>query len=536
MTTPTAAVVRCCKAYLVHPGTSYIFTPRVDDANTEETANATDDQKFPPLVRIDPGGPLAFAFMGEGRTFSAANSYQQETTGHSAGPVASYAWSGGGSGSSKAYTFGSAGVEVITCTVTDDGGQTAVGRRLVRVVDRAALDDGAVLTLEYDDFAETLPERGWGGASLRVTILHATADHSSTFRVGLPVAIFLEEYEGASVDTLTLTSSGEIFSGFVIDPDLEIDPTGDRFSFRAGTIEQLLGRDAVDSGVQVFIDGNVLAGLDAAFPGPIGSIPAETAILDEKPWHVYDQLTVGKVIFHMLRYHLFVRVNGSNYPVTEWTDFIRDWWNDGSSDTYQVPAFNIPQGNVMRAIAQMAPQGVWACYADRLSGLVVTKWHQAKEVADSVVDSISQDYAYTPIQPINGADSPVSQVKLYSTPTTAPSGTVELIEASYPSSPGATGGPLWQPTTMFFRPDRPEAGTALARGIYDYYRSTNQIQYHLAGATFGLFNIASVTIAGYSAYAWTGKEMYAIRVLHERDHRWMGGHRTRPLFREILTS
>lgn len=536
MSIPGPARSRSSKYFLTY---GHVATPRVEDDNSEENpAILSDAARYQPVCRFGP--PLMMMWKDVARVLDAGDSYQQDTPGQGPGAVASYSWSSdgrtsGGSGATATYEWSSTGLKTVTCTVTDSNGYSSTGTRWVRVVDvpgaSLPLPDGAapIERFEWGPFTESIPERGWGGARMAVT-LYGSAP-AALFVPGLMVAVYEEFYEDGAQ-----TSASEVFSGFVLTSEVLVDPVAPRVVVQLGSIEALLGRDGMDSDYAVFFDAGIIESFGTTDPLTGTPVLPDTGLSVDQPWHKVYYLTVGKIAYHLLRYHLLLEVNGSTHGASQVVDLIRDWWNDGIVAQLRVYAFGLQRGNLMQQLAQWLPGQVWCGYSTRLSQLVITKHHVAKTTPDDSIGAIDTDLAETPIRPIDGPDSPVRQVILFRSPQS-----LRNLEADnfintlikYPDPANASGS-LVQPQLPFWF-THVDVGNELAKGVYDYESSTKGVQIALAGRALGLFNIFTLTLSA-GRFSWSNKRFWVTRIDHERDAAFLGGHRQVVLGREVLIS
>lgn len=514
MTTPSGNRFAYSKQYLV---LGHEARPRATDANPDELGVSFDSPTlFGPVPRF--GSTLMMMWQGVDRILDGGDSYQQAIGGQSAGPVAGYSWSGGGTSATRTYNFGSTGLQEIVLTVTDDNGVSSSGHRWVRVVDPANIvASGVTNAFTWSRFASDLGG-GLGGSQITVELHNAA--NSNLYVIGRMVAIYVEEYEGATAATQTLTAAGEVFVGYITSVELELRPDGDRLRFTAGTIEQIIAlENVVDGANHLFLDAALQDAAGEAGDPIQGPVDSPAGIVTVYPAHVMTNLTVGKAIYHLLRYHLLFDVSIYVYSLVEICDVIRDWWNDGDETEGRVDYFNIPRGNLARAIASMLPQGLWIVYGKRNGGLVVTKIHAAKPSPDPVLDSISMSYCYAGVKPTKGMDNVVRQVVLIQSVEATTANDTDMLVARYPATPNAQGS-LYQPNQMFWVTTQ-AALDDLAEALYNDLRSTDRFQVALRGHTFDLHNIAQVTLSAL-ALTWINKKFQVERVEFERDHEWMG--------------
>jgi hypothetical protein len=324
---PSANRFAYSKSFLVLGPTA---APRVEDGNTGETGVTFDDPAlFGPVPRFGP--TLMFMWKNVARSISGGDSYQQEIPGLQAfGSVASYDWSGGGSGSSKSYTYGTTGQKEITLTVEDDQGTSTTGRRWIQVVDPADIaGSGGISAFAWQPIQSDLGG-GLGGSTVAVSVFDPSVFDQLV--IGRLVAIYVEEYEGASSASMSLHASGEVFVGYIISVEHTIRPDGDQLSFIAGTIDKLITLEGVGDGADhAFLD-QTLAETDDAGDPIVGLIEEEVDLITVYAAHVMTDLTVGKALWHLLRFHLFLDIDGANRSLIQICDFIRDWWNDGDAE------------------------------------------------------------------------------------------------------------------------------------------------------------------------------------------------------------
>lgn len=537
MSVPSNARRRSSKIVAI---TGHVWTPRVEDDNSEENpAIASDAERYAPVGRLGP--PLMMMWKDVPRVLDAGDSYQQDTPGQGPGGVASYSWSSdgrtsGGSGSTATYEFSSTGMKTITCTVTDSNGYSSTGTRWVRVVDvpgaSLPLPDGAapIQRFEWGPFTESIPERGWGGARMSVT-LYGSAP-ANVFVPGLMVGVFEEFYEDG-----VQTSASEVFSGFVLTTEVAIDPIAPRVTVQLGSIEALLGREGMDSDYAVFYDAGLLESFGTTDPLTGTPVMPDTGLSLDQPWHKVYYLTIGKATYHLLRYHLLVEVNGSTYGTSQICDVVRDWWNDGIVAQLRLYAFGLQRGNLMQQIAQQLPGQVWCGYSTRLSQLVITKHHVAKTTPDDTIGAIDTDHAETPIRPIDGPDDPVRQAIIFRSPQSLRNLRPESFTNTlmkYPD-PANDSGSLVQPALPFWF-THIDVGAQMVKGIYDYESSTKGVEVTLPGRTLGPFNIFTLSLSGYSRFPWSNKKFWAVRINHEGGGEFMGAHRQTVQGREIVIS
>lgn len=526
MTTPSSAAVRYSKYFLVIGERA---KPRIQDANPAEASGFLEPARFPPFARIDAGtggGPLMMMWINVNRVFSAANSTQQEVPGgQSAGSVASYSWSstgrvGGGTGSTATYNFSTVGLETITCTVTDDSGTSITATRWVRVVTTTG-PYAPITAFEWGGFAEELPERGFGGARIQFDLYDSL--WFAGVQEGRMVALYHEHYEDGVLD------AGEVFCGFIERVEHDIDPRGPKMRFTAHTIEGLLSRPGMDSDYHVFID----RGLAESFNVLDSLTQTYTSVstgLNYNPFHNMPYLSIGKIIAHLLHFHIEVEIAGTTYALAAVIDLLRDWWNDGTGAGMRIFGLGLQRAPLMGQIAAMLPHGMWTGYSSRLSQLSITQHHVAKDTPDAAVDTIDEDLAYAPVRPMPGQNGTVRQVVIVQAdPAKRTLATVATL-VKHPDTPAASGS-LVQPSHPFWFSDSAIA-QKVAKGIYDYMNNQDHVEFHLPGATFGIFNKGTVTVSGY----WTGASFYAVRVVHQRSAEHLGGHRQVVTFRRIVIS
>lgn len=544
MSVPSALTHRYAKKFLV---TGPTLRPRVVDQNPAEGAGASDPDRFAPVVRLTSGGqeigPLIMMWAGVDRQLNAGDSYQQPIGSQGAGGVASYSWSGGGSGSTKTYNFGSPGLQQITCTVTDDNGVSSTGRRWAKVVNPpgvGAANTWPITTFRVDSLVEQLAEAGWGGCRARLTVWNADP---AAFTPGTLVAIYVEWYEAASAGALASmsapTASGEVFCGVVESLPRTIHPFENRFVVNLVTLEAWLGREGRDGGDHVFIDRAVIQELGSIEPGwgggDVGGLTSPNLKLVELyPWHEMENLSLLKAAYHLLRYHVIVDVdtdnNGSvdaSYSPVDLVGLQNDWWNTGDDADQLVWAFNVPRGNLMRAIAGMAPPAIWRLFATRTSALSLTVIHEAKTSPDGSSGTIDPSRCYAPVEVLPGDEHPVSQVKLIQTPASIKVKEEDIKIRVYPASPDSVGSIVQPARPLWFTTDA--LGDRWAKAIYDYGNATQRARLRFPGAPLGLHNWAVITLA---EAGWSNQAVVVERVEHEFDD-GVGNHRTTVTIKEI---
>ena len=525
MASPSGATGRYCKLYL---GLGPVVRLYVNDDSTEELVgiplnDPLDVKKFPPFCRYAP--TLSFFFKDEARTLDAGNSYAQ-----GGGGVASYAWSGGGSASTKAYTVTSAGQSTVTCTVTDGNGIATVGTRWIRCVTRpgvGAAGDQAITSFRMGTIRGAISERGWTGYSVDVEVLDQSLVNE--FTLGRMVVIYAEEYERTGAGAYSLFASGEKFVGVITSPKLVIDPEKSTFSFTAQTIEgaftSRLGH-TLDGDDHLFLDrllfeandvSDPMAGGAMAAPG-MGPTPLGVALPGSHHW---PTMTLGKVLAHLLHWHVEIDMDGTRYRLTQVVDVVSDWWNLLAGSTATAGKyFNIPRGGIKNAIENCLPEGLWTMYCDKEGRINLTPHHAAKATPDAAVDSITQALVYE-LEPIDGDSDVVRQVLVHQSPQAKTDLTTEGLIGFYPSSADATGSIL-QPSWPYWF-DTQAQGNALAQSMYVHANANARVRIRLAGTTFGIFNRFTLTVTGFSAYAWTAKAFWVESDSISSDQEWLGG-------------
>lgn len=521
MASPSSATGRYSKNYL---GLGPTLRLHVNDDNTAENS-LTDAQKTPPFCRFAP--TLSMFFRTEGRTLDAGNSFTQ-----GGGGVSSYSWSGGGSGSTKVYTINTAGLSTVTCTVTDTNGVTTQGTRWIICRERPGVGpagDQAITSFRFGAIRGTIGERGWSGYSVDVEVLDPSLVNE--FTLNRMVVIYAEEYERTGGGAYSLFASGEKFVGVITSPRLVIDPEKNTFTFTAQTIEAAFASrlgHTLDGDDHVFVDrllyeanevSDPMAGGGLAAPVS-GATPGANA-LNVKDAHQIPSLTLGKILSHLLNFHVEVDMNGTRYRFPEVVDLVSDWWNllAGSTPTIVTYA-NIPRGGIRNAIENCLPEGLWLMYCDKEGRVNLTAHHAAKQSADSNVDSITQALVYE-LEPIDGDSDVVRQVKLLQAAQAKSDLTTEGLVAVFPGSPDATGS-LLQPSWPYWFTTQAD-GDALAEALYKHANANARVRVRLAGTTFGLFNRFTITITGFSSYGWTNKAFWVESDNITSDTEWMGG-------------
>lgn len=517
MADPSTATIRVCREFLHYAN---VWGMRVVD-DAAETATLA------PIVRMGP--PLRMFFVGETRTLSGADSFVQSPY----EPVGSYAWTatgatvtGGTTSSTITLRYDTPGTYELALAV--NGGSAS--KRFIQVVNRPGVGEAntqAITDYTRSPISGSLPDRGWAGHRVSVDLV---GDYGDTFaKYGLLVVIRQDEYEGTSLDNLTLTASGEVFCGFITEPGLEIIDGGaaNRVTFTAATIEALLA-DGLDGDDHVFVDTAI--GESDDLVDVFGVLGYDPSISDA---HLINRLTPLKMANHLVDWHYWVDISGTLYRLGSLIDRIVPWWMADPA-LFRIHVHNIPRGDLKRAIENLLPARINEMYTNRLSQVAITLSHAAQAVftgatQDAVVDSIVPGRCYRFV-PIAGQGNRVRQVKIEQSPSQMADAEEEPLIALFPATPRASGT-LLQPS-LPFQFTTQDAADEVAEALDTDANLTAGFECTIAGSTFDLFNLATVTL-DVSVFDWTAKRFYCVSADADRpnaDH--AGGAHSRHRFRE----
>lgn len=522
-------------------GYGHVYLPMVDDANPDEAdGDAPEALRFPPVVRIRAGTadcPLFFFFANEARTLNASDSYQQRITGEQEpGNVASYSWSGGGTSSTRTYTLTTPGIVPISCTVTDSLGTSSTGYRWAFVCNRTG-SNGPVPILSISGMTESLNGNAFGGCSCTVRV---PGSYINTLRRGMAFTIFSEE----GVSTIPVASgksAGEVFSGFIESMSPIIDWRGTMaFEITVSTPERsLLGRESMDGGIaHLFENKSTLLDLLGTTDPLLGSILPEDleGLVSQSPWHIMDPLTVGRLMHHVVRYHLRATVDGTTYNLIDVIGYRSDWWNLGTDVDWTLDAAALQDGPILPQLQAIAPQFLFELYCSRTSELTFAVSHYGKTTLDPVVGTHDETHFFE-VRPVDGESDNVKQVIIWTAPAASRLATDETATYVWPSPANATGRVI-KPRIGYYLATE-AAGEKAAKTIYDDERSRAMVEFHQHGRLHGIHNTFLLTLTGYANYPWTSKRFQVERVIHETTgagDRSFTPHKTRVIAREVLRS
>jgi hypothetical protein len=492
MATPSGARRRATH-YVFHYG--LIWEPEVDDSNASEgdldlTAN------------IHAGPTLSLFHLNETRVIN-GESLSWGTAGNqswtkTSGGIAGRRWAK----VMAAYTDGQSALQPIKA-------QAEVG------------DDPDAHWFRIDAWAEGLAEGGFGGSRLQLTIHDPKRLHQGIFVEGRSVAVRVTEYEWSDPGgSPTVLSDVELFAGFVLPSESDDAVSGAKgtYAISCGTIEQLIGREGMDAAVSLFMSRSYAHSADVADPMLSPEIDPGIALIAAHPYHVMDPLNPFKVLAHLMLWHFYIWVDGARRRLAEVCDLRCDFWNIPAQD---IPLFGVPQGNLLRAVAQMLPQANMLGYSFRTGDLTVTPHDESKVTADTAVDSIDTNAAYA-IRLSPGRTNAVGQVLMVQSVSTQFDLDTPPIIAKFPASKGQ--GSIHQPPFAIFFSAQAD-GNNLCEAVYDRLRSQDRVVIHLAGYPLGLHN--KFTYAGSS---WTVESVRLQQLNPER----MGGLSSWVLARKLV--
>lgn len=515
------------------------------------------DLHFPPVVRAGP--PLRHAFVGEDIEIYAGDSYSQYR-GYK--PIERSQFSirsdqGGGASSGygrRTFNWGTPGLKEVHITVSDESGAESSGIRWVRVTSRPGTgdpDSEPITSFQYFGPEMELRDRGWGGCSIRVVVQGRR--FAEQFKKGTNFCIRLFEWESDGFTTGSENwgspRSSLIFSGWVQDVKLETGVGRDEFSFTGVGADGLLGQVGMDTTMQFFFNAALADQVYKALSDPSGGMLDGNPLgIYMTPWHIMEPLTFGRVTFHLLRYHVGVSVTGASVPFYDFlgvTDLIRDWWNDNplrgtDLSTIAIPFMGVQRGPLRRAIEGMQQQGLWLAYGDHLGGFVLTPIHAMKGIGSEGPPDASNDVQmefnegdlFHPIEPQNGEAHPVRKVRMRGT-TGLNAYDVKVAEIIYDDGGrrggeyDATGWGFWV-ELKGTPPTVPNYARAFAIALHKELNATDVINLHLRGQPLSLNAIARVKCPSLaSQFNWSNRQAIVYKVHGERNHEFLGSHRSR---------
>lgn len=361
---------------------------------------------------------------------------------------------------------------------------------------------------EVSGWGESLPDPAWGGAELNITVYDPNNIYGGIFVEGRSIAIRVKEYEDGSIHSDT-----ELFCGFVLECQAQ-DKAGRRmYQIRAGTIEAMYRRIGHDASAAIFIQEDYNDSSSAYQPGQ-GPIPPTVGLVAANFAHVFFQLTVGRVIAHLMLWHMWVRINGTNYRLAQVVNFRRDYWNDIPVADAAIPALPLNPGNIMDQIAGMLAPYIYRGYSTgRWCDFVVSIDHEFKATPDPSSGSIDEAKVYSK-QDIPGQNNVYGQVITYMAPSMQTIRTETIIEFKWPSTPDANRSVYRPPVPFLIKTQA--GGDRINKGLYDKINSRQKIQIHLRGAPFGPHNTFTVD----------GSTWVVERVIHVFEDEALGSHET----------
>jgi hypothetical protein len=358
---------------------------------------------------------------------------------------------------------------------------------------------------EVESWNESLPEVGWGGAEARLTV-YDPAIYDGIFTTGRSVSIFVEEYEDGS-----LISARESFSGFVIDTENDDVQAGHSYTFRCGSVMTLYQLPGRDGGASIFLDEAYHNSRAVIDNGTGTYVVPQTTLLASIYKHIIFNLTPGKVIAHLMLWHMWVRVNGTTYRLMQVVDWRRDYWNDPPDEDMYIPAVGIREGNIGQQIAGLIPPEVYRAYCDYRSGIVVTIDHEFKPTPDASLDTIDMDTVYA-VRNLGGLDDTVGQVWLPQASITQLVMNQPVKIFKYHATADANRSTYQPPVPFLVATDA--GGETIGHGLYDKKNSQQRKAVHLPGAKWSLHNKMTLE----------GNEWMVESVVHAVNNNQITGH------------
>ena len=490
MATPSGALNGFAFHYLV---TGHGWEPFVNDQSEDESTLGSEEN-------IEISAPLIMMWVDEGRTVNG-----------------------------QALEYSSTGLEHFT----DSSPADFTAHRWARVVKRPAdadntvawdgpivqsgdgTDDNETAWFEVRSWGEALPEGSWGGAEVNITVHDPQGIYANHFTAGRSVSIYVEEYEDDSLHSAT-----ELFSGFVLRSANTSGGVGTKqYTFTAGTIDRLFATKGKDGGAALFIQEDFSEGIGVYQPGQ-GYVPPTEGLIASNFAHIFFQLTPGRVIAHLMLWHMYARVDGDTYRLAQLVNFRRDYWNDPSASLMYIPILALAPGNIMQQLARLLPQGVFCGYSARTSDFTVAAQDEFKATPDTPVDSIDEDTAYS-IEYLPGENDTIGQVMVAQTPSLHFDRTQPPKIYLYPSSavPNRSIHQVEDPILVI----TDEGGELLCSAIYDRLNSQDRVRVHVRGATFSLHNKLTLD----------GDQWSVEQVEHQFDAENLGSHETIVVARRV---